>query len=201
MGWDDIGHDDKGEYFRSRIIASRPTLLELYQKTRSFHAEWSGVADWYKRAQAEDEGGPESYDGEFELRQHERVEELLEGRAFLDAANAYAQAFVMVVDPALTELRSSVHNIFVLGPFLHDDIRLSKALWQLADTVRHGHPGTKHVNETLTGLGIKPKSSDAPREFIMQWCPATYTPFERMLLEIGHAATDWLRANGKVPGF
>lgn len=201
MGWDEIGHEDKGEYFRSRIIALRPTLLELYQKTRSFHAEWSGVADWYTRAQAEGEGGPESYEGELALRHHEHVEELLEGRAFLDAANAYAQAFVMVVDPALKELKTSVDDLFVIGPFLHDDIRLSEALWKLAGTVRHGHPGTSHVNETLTGLGIKPKAIDAPREFIMQWCPATYRPFERTLLEIGYAATVWLQANGKAPGF
>src|SRR6202035_5124994 len=101
MGWDDIGHDDKGEYFRSRIISLRPTLLELYQKTRSFHAEWRGAGDRYMEMQAEYEGGPESYEGELALRHHENVEELLEGKAFLDAANAYAQAFVMVVDPAL----------------------------------------------------------------------------------------------------
>jgi hypothetical protein len=200
MGWDRIGYDDAGAHFRGRIKALRPTLLELYQKTRAYDAEHAELVRRVLRAGNTLALDPEAVDDDARSEYQELVGD---GMALLDAANAHGQAFIMVVNPALQELKDSVGDLFELGPPVFGDIRLTQALVEVANAVRHRHKvqnlslkalylsagRTKHFTGILASLGINPKDLGAAKAFIMKWAPPTYREFEDRLLAIGHAAS------------
>lgn len=197
MGHEVIGYDDAGAHFQGRIKELRSTLQELYHKTRSYEAERAEVAR--RKLHAESTPVVEGSDSMFEA--HDLVDDLA---ALTDAANAYGQAFIMVLNPALQELKSSVGDIFELGPIVHANVHLSRALWEIANAVRHRHKvahlsltalhlsgGTmKHFTGVLARLGISAKHLGASKVFITKWGPPTYREFEDQLLEIGRDATE-----------
>ncbi len=188
MGWKRVSHDDAGAYFRHRIKTLHPTLMGLYHNTRAYHAEWKVVHDQYMEAQEKLQAELASNPHEVTLEEYELAEELEAAKAFTSAADAFGQAFIMVVNPALKELHKDVGSIFKLGPVLYEDIRLSQALWQLANAVRH--PGPSGSTNVLPRLEIRTDILSASRDFIVNWGTSTYGEFEKLLLEIGHDATE-----------
>ena len=184
------------EAFEERVKVLRPTLRDLYHRTLSYNAEHTEVRDRLRELERPPQPDPSADPVEFRRMASLRAEE-----AALSAnADANGQAFVMVLNPVLQELRRrSGLNLYDTGPEL-DGVRLGRLSMLLADQVRHHHSlsriGLNHLlisadhrsddyGEMLAGIGINAKAPSAARAVLVRYAKPSYQEFEDDIVKIG----------------
>jgi hypothetical protein len=184
------------EVFEERVKALRPTLRDLYHRTLSFNAEHAEV-----RARLQELERAPQPDPRTDLFEFQKLDELRADESALSAnADANGQAFVMVLNPLLQELRRrSGLNLYEAGPEL-DGVRLGRLMMLLADQVRHYHSlsrvGLNHLlisanhrsddyGEMLAGIRINAKAPTAARAVLVRYAKPSYLEFEDDIIRLG----------------